>query len=54
MVEIKRRLSWVEFLAPLSEGELEDLARGASLVDLERGENSSSATRSRPSGCSSR
>lgn len=38
MGEIKRRLSWVEFLAPLSDGELEDLARGASLVHLERGE----------------
>src|SRR4028118_1971549 len=35
--EIRRRLSWVDFLAPLSEGELEDLARGASLVHLERG-----------------
>jgi CRP/FNR family cyclic AMP-dependent transcriptional regulator len=36
--EIRRRLSWVDFLSPLSEGELEDLARGASLVHLERGE----------------
>ena len=35
--EIRRRLSWVDFLAPLPEGELEDLARGASLVRLERG-----------------
>jgi CRP/FNR family transcriptional regulator len=36
--EIRRRLSWVDFLAPLPEGELEDLARGASLVRLGRGE----------------
>ena len=36
--EIRRRLSWVDFLAPLSEGELEHLARGASLVWLGRGE----------------
>lgn len=35
--EIRRRLSWVDFLAPLPEGELEDLARGASLVRLKRG-----------------
>jgi CRP/FNR family transcriptional regulator len=38
MSEIMRSLSWVDFLSPLSEGELEDLARGASLVRLERGE----------------
>ena len=38
MVEIKRRLSWVEFLAPLSEDELEDLVRVVSFVRLERRE----------------
>jgi CRP-like cAMP-binding protein len=38
MGEIKRRLSWVDFLAPLSEGELNDLVAGASLVRLEAGE----------------
>ena len=38
MGEIKRRLSWVDFLAPLSEGELDDLVGGASFVRLEAGE----------------
>ena len=36
--EIRRRLSWVDFLAPLSEEELEDLVRGASFVRLEEGD----------------
>ncbi len=36
--EIRRRLSWVEFLAPLSEHELDDLLRGASFLELEKGE----------------
>ena len=35
MAEIMRSLSWVDFLAPLSESELEDLVRGASFVRLE-------------------
>ena len=35
MAEIKRRLSWVEFLAPLSEEELDHLVGGASFVRLE-------------------
>jgi hypothetical protein len=35
MKEIRRRLAWVGFLAPLSENELEDLVRGASFVRLE-------------------
>ncbi len=34
---IRRRLSWVEFLTPLSEEELDDLLRGASFVELEKG-----------------
>jgi CRP-like cAMP-binding protein len=38
MREIMRRLSWVEFLAPLSEGEMVTLLRGASFVRLEGGE----------------
>jgi CRP/FNR family cyclic AMP-dependent transcriptional regulator len=38
MAEIMRSLSWVEFLAPLSEDELEDLVGGASFVRLEAGE----------------
>jgi CRP/FNR family cyclic AMP-dependent transcriptional regulator len=38
MREIKRRLSWVDFLAPLSEKELEVLVRGADFVRLEEGE----------------
>jgi CRP/FNR family cyclic AMP-dependent transcriptional regulator len=38
MGEIKRRLSWVDFLAPLSEDELDHLVRVASLVRLEAGE----------------
>ena len=35
MGEISRRLSWVDFLAPLSEDELDDLVGGASFVRLE-------------------
>jgi CRP/FNR family cyclic AMP-dependent transcriptional regulator len=38
MREIRRRLSWVEFLAPLSEEELVVLLRDASFVRLEDGE----------------
>src|SRR5919202_1171504 len=38
MREIRRRLSWVEFLAPLSEEELDDLLRRASFARLEDGE----------------
>jgi CRP-like cAMP-binding protein len=38
MAEIKRRLSWVEFLAPLSEDELDHLLGGASFVRLKKGE----------------
>jgi hypothetical protein len=38
MREIRRRLSWVGFLAPLSEGEMVTLLRGASFVRLEGGE----------------
>jgi hypothetical protein len=38
MREVRRRLLWVEFLAPLSEAELMDLLRGASFVRLEAGE----------------
>src|SRR5919112_3457477 len=38
MREIKRRLSWVEFLAPLSEEEFDDLLRRASFVRLENRE----------------
>jgi CRP/FNR family transcriptional regulator, cyclic AMP receptor protein len=38
MREIRRRLSWVEFLAPLSEGELLALLRGASFARLEEAE----------------
>jgi CRP-like cAMP-binding protein len=38
MAEIKRRLSWVEFLAPLSEEELDHLVGGASFVRLEEKE----------------
>jgi CRP/FNR family cyclic AMP-dependent transcriptional regulator len=38
MEEIRRRLSWVGFLAPLSEEELDDLVRRAGLVRLEEGE----------------
>jgi CRP/FNR family transcriptional regulator len=38
MNEIRRRLSWVDFLAPLSEDELDDLVRHASFVRLEEGE----------------
>jgi CRP/FNR family cyclic AMP-dependent transcriptional regulator len=36
--EIKRRLSWVGFLEPLSEEELDALVRGASYVRLDEGE----------------
>src|SRR5215212_8901731 len=38
MREIRRRLSWVEFLAPLCEGELLALLRGASFARLEEAE----------------
>jgi CRP/FNR family cyclic AMP-dependent transcriptional regulator len=38
MREIRRRLSWVEFLSPLSEGELVALLRGARFVRLEEGQ----------------
>jgi CRP/FNR family cyclic AMP-dependent transcriptional regulator len=38
MREIRRRLSWVEFLSPLSEGELAALLRDASFVRLEEEE----------------
>jgi hypothetical protein len=36
--EIRRRLSWVDSLVPLSEEELDDLVRDASFVRLEREE----------------
>src|SRR5215217_3167393 len=36
--EVRRRLSWVEFLAPLSEAEMVTLLRDASFVRLEDGE----------------
>ncbi len=38
MSEIRQRLSWVEFLAPLSEEELDNLLRRASFARLEEGE----------------
>ena len=38
MKEIKRRLSWVSFLEPLSEEEMDDLLRRADFVRLEEGE----------------
>jgi CRP/FNR family transcriptional regulator len=38
MREVRRRLSWVEFLAPLSEEELVALLRGASFVHLQEGD----------------
>jgi len=38
MREIRRRLSWVRFLSPLSEAEMVTLLRGASFVRLEDGE----------------
>jgi hypothetical protein len=38
MREIRRRLSWVDFLAPLSEEELDDLVRDTSFVRLEKKE----------------
>jgi hypothetical protein len=38
MREVKRRLSWVEFLAPLSEDELDYLVERASFVRLDEGE----------------
>jgi CRP/FNR family cyclic AMP-dependent transcriptional regulator len=37
MREIRRRLSWVEFLEPLSEGEMVALLRDARFVSLEEG-----------------
>jgi hypothetical protein len=37
MREVKRHLSWVEFLAPLSEDELDVLVRRASFVRLDEG-----------------
>ncbi len=37
MVEIRRRVSWVDFLAPLSEHELDDLLRSASFLEIEKG-----------------
>ncbi len=36
--EITRRLSWVDFLTPLSEDKLDDLVQGASFVRLEEKE----------------
>jgi CRP/FNR family transcriptional regulator, cyclic AMP receptor protein len=39
MVEIKRRLSWVEFLAPLSEDQLDGLLRRADFLPLKEGED---------------
>jgi CRP/FNR family transcriptional regulator len=38
LVEIRRRLSWVEFLAPLSEEELDALVQRADFLRLEAGE----------------
>ncbi len=38
MVEIKRRLSWVDFLTPLSEEQLDDLLRRAGFVRLKERE----------------
>ncbi len=38
MREIRRRLSWVGFLAPLSEAQMVTLLRGASFVRLKEGE----------------
>jgi len=38
MREVRRRLSWVGFLAPLSEAEMATLLRGTSFVRLEGGE----------------
>src|SRR5215213_9764678 len=38
MVEIKRRLSWVDFLAPLSEEQVDDLLLRADFVRLKEGE----------------
>jgi CRP/FNR family transcriptional regulator len=38
MTEIKRRLSWVDFLSPCSDEELDDLLRRATFVRLENGE----------------
>jgi CRP/FNR family cyclic AMP-dependent transcriptional regulator len=37
MREIRRRLSWVEFLSPLSEAEMVNLLRDASFLSLEEG-----------------
>ena len=38
MVEIRRRLTWVNFLSPLSEDQLDDLLRRANFVRLQEGE----------------
>ena len=38
MREIKRRLSWVDFLSPLSDEELDALVRRATFVRLQKGE----------------
>ena len=38
MVEIRRRLSWVDFLAPLSEDQLDDLLRRVNFVRLQEGQ----------------
>ena len=38
MEEMRRRLSWVDFLAPLSEEEMDALVRRASFVRLDAGE----------------
>ena len=38
MEEIRRRLSWVDFLAPLSEQELDNLLRRANFLRLEEGQ----------------
>jgi CRP/FNR family transcriptional regulator, cyclic AMP receptor protein len=37
--EIRRRLSWVDFLVPLSKDELDDLLRRADFLRLEKGEH---------------
>ena len=49
--EIRRCLSWVEFLEPLSEEELDNLIGHAGFKQLEGGTCWSSAPRSKPSGC---
>ena len=38
MKEIRRRLSWIDFLAPLSEEELDHLVGRADFARLEEGE----------------